>query len=171
MFSLRKPYYARGETSGLKMSICTKYSRDCWSKLVRYKELQKRLSVFRMAMLAAFVRLCVLFILLVMYVHTWSFFVLKLSKEQRGGFEWYHFATMWNFYLQTVYTVIAFFTGVIDLVARKEVILTKRSLQKLTTNLISPLTSFIVIAFWVLFLSNVSSFEELFRGRELPALS
>ncbi|XP_063717234.1 androgen-dependent TFPI-regulating protein-like [Symsagittifera roscoffensis] len=107
-----------------------------------------------MAMLAAFVRLCVLFILLVMYVHTWSFFVLKLSKEQRGGFEWYHFATMWNFYLQTVYTVIAFFTGVIDLVARKEVILTKRSLQKLTTNLISPLTSFIVIAFWVLFLSN-----------------
>ncbi|XP_075251454.1 uncharacterized protein LOC142343939 [Convolutriloba macropyga] len=106
-----------------------------------------------MGLLTSFARVCVLFVLLGMYIQSWTFFLFKLGIEQKIA-EWYYFATMWNFYLHAVYAVIAFFTGVIDLVAQKELIVTKRSLQKLMTNLISPLTMFVVITFWVLFLTK-----------------
>jgi len=120
----------------------------------------------RMGMLAAFARVCVLFCLLIMYTHSWAFFLFKLNRKQRAA-EWYHFATMWNFYLQSVYTVIGFFTGVIDLVARREVIVTKRSMEKLMTNLISPLTAFVVLAFWILFIVDPGLLKH--KNQEIPA--
>ena len=99
--------------------------------------------------------------LLFLYYQAWIFIMsIKFVK-------WYYFATMWSFFFQTVYLVIAIFTSLLELLT-KIVLIPKPLLENLVSHFISPIASFIVLVFWAIFWYQVSTFsssmESIFKA-------
>ena len=104
------------------------------------------------AKFSAFVRTCVLTSLIAMYANVWIF---TLSQERRK-YPWYYFLTMWNFFFQTLYSVFAVISSAAELTFGLP-IFSKVIIESIISYAITPLSSFVVIVFWAMFLYDVST--------------